>query len=609
MAIPVLDIRTAASSAVSSTLNLLANDGFETDTSGWSVSAGIQGAATSITRTTGGSPYMGLAVGRLVTTSTNGSGVKFVLPGTFVSGFSYRFRVYLKSVSGATTCGIRIGSLGTPGDRAVNTFTVTGTWTAYQVDFTPSANRTDIQVNVYTNSAAAMTVDIDAAEVYPVAHDLTPYADFLSFEYGLNFEGGLSVGSCTVRLKNDDKRFNTPGESKIYNGQPIYVRATYGGASYGLFYGTIHRLPLDLDAKMLELVATDIVDSWGVAAEVNVAASTTRSIADFRGLILDAIGEPAARRDLSTGEHEADTPVTGADGANALALIASLDRSTGTFSYIVPNPSTSILYKYTTLPRNERVSQASVDSIHDESFTSLDLGYSDEEVVFAQRVRPGSRQLGTTQTVWESPDLPISVASGETRTIWASFADPVLSAALVYTATNSPTINFTPFARSAKIEIIGPGSGTTISALSVSGRPAEANADQSAFIDLGFNPPRLGPEIDGEYISSFANAYGLADFITAHSSMYWQNYRGSVRISQRFPFQVQRVLGEAVELVISEAEGGAVDYLLRNIATEVSLGGHAWDTTYGIFPIQFFNDLTPFTLGTSALGGSDVLGY
>ena len=85
---PVLDIRVNFDRLG---MSRLANDGFETDTAGWSVAAGIQSAATDITRI--GAPYMGTAAGRLVTTSTSGSGVKFVMSSVFTSGITYRFRV------------------------------------------------------------------------------------------------------------------------------------------------------------------------------------------------------------------------------------------------------------------------------------------------------------------------------------------------------------------------------------------------------------------------------------------------------------------------------------------------------------------------------------
>ena len=53
--------------------NRCTNPGFETDTTGWSVAAGINSAGTSITRITTDS-HSGSACGSLVTTSTAGSG-------------------------------------------------------------------------------------------------------------------------------------------------------------------------------------------------------------------------------------------------------------------------------------------------------------------------------------------------------------------------------------------------------------------------------------------------------------------------------------------------------------------------------------------------------
>lgn len=607
MAVPTLDIRVNFDRLG---VSRLANDGFETDTAGWSVAAGIQAAATTITRTVS-APYMGVAVGRLVTTATNGSGVKFVMASTFASGTTYRFRVYLKSVSGTTAATIKIGSLGTVGDRASSALTMTTSWASYQVDFTPSGNRADIQVNVTNNAASIMTADIDDAEVFAVVDDVSAQADSFTFTHGANFEGGLAAGQCTLRLKNDTRTYTgAAANSTLAIGCPIYVRATYAGIAYGLFYGIIKRFVPDASMEMVEAFATDPVDSWSRSAEVSVAVSITRSISAFRGAILDALGEPAARRNLTLFEDEANIPVTGADQAGALSLLGELDKSTATIGYLLFDPSPSILYKYTTIARNARSSQA-VDETITDVFTDIGYEVNEDVNITDQRVLFAIRAPSTTAVVvWQSSDLPISVAVGETRTIWATYSDPTLSSVLDITSINGPTVNFTPFSQSAKIEIIGPVGGTTISALAIEGQALLSGDSQSVLwssATAGSWTVR-GADINATYVISAAAANGLADWSVNHLATY--EPRLDLTVRQRFPTQVARQIGDRVVVQTPRVNTTSWSDLIRTVSTSISAGGSTWATTYGLEPAGIPLVGNAFTVNTTQLNdATSKLGY
>ena len=595
MATPTLQVIVTGATS----LTYIANDGFETNTTGWSVSAGINAAATSITRTAT-APYMGAWMGRLVTTATNGSGVKYVLTGTFSTGNTYRFSVYLKSVSGTTSGKILIGSLGTAGDRANSTFTLTTSWVRYSVDWSPSSDRTDAQVNITNNAASAMTVDIDDAEVIESSADRTSITDHLVITRGFNFEGGLAAGSGTLHLKNIAKALST-GNAQLRAGNKVYIRATYGGIAYGLIYGLVTRVVWNVD-ETVDVFFDEISAAWSSVDEVNIAASMTRSLSTFRGLILDAMGLTATQRNLATSEAEADIPLTGADQASAVSLLAAIDHSTATVSYLVPDPSPSVLYVYTTLPRMARSTQATDETVGDQ-YTAIALSVDGEHDVTTQRVTMTGRTLAPGTLVWTSDEVPFTVAAGETRTIWATFSAPTIGAALTTVGTVTPT--FTPFSGSAKI-VVGPG---TITAMTVSGSAAVAQSGTSAFYDSAVTPIRSGQPYDAEYLPSVAAAAGLAEFIVRQSASFDRNGRprGDVTMTNAFPTIVARQLGDRVN-VSPLAVYVAYDATIETITTEVDMGAAEWQVTWRLGPDGVTNLGTFFVLGTSALGGAHILG-
>ncbi|MCI0581529.1 MAG: carbohydrate binding domain-containing protein, partial [Chloroflexi bacterium] len=468
--------------------NTISNDNFAIDVAGWSVGASINAAGTSRTRITGD----GVAVvpggvsartcGELVTSGTNGSGMNNDFgTTTFSSGRTYRFGVWLKRVSGTTAGRILIGSLGTPADRAASTFTLTAAWVRYSVDWTPTANRTDVEVIVTNNAAATLTVRVGLAEVYETIDEITADVDELTVRRGANFEGSAEApGTCSLRVRNDGQKYSRDNTGSVLSGnlspgRAVWLRATESALVYGLFYGTLRRLVPSPRERMASLLAEDPLYRFG-RLETSVVASLTRSLRDFRGAILDDIGEPTSRRSL-VGGVEDDIVLSEADQETARSALAGVNTASGSIDFVRPHPSSSVLYQYTVVDRATLQSQAIDESFDAEADTVplADLaGYdvTDELLVNSQRVFPRFRRKAVVaETVWESSEVPFSV-SAETRSLWVgtkrrgsqvwitlpgqktdlpTFTDPTFEQALVHTFTGTtPTVTFTPFSRSAK---------------------------------------------------------------------------------------------------------------------------------------------------------------
>lgn len=601
----------------------ITNDSFVTDTSGWSTAAGIQSAATSITRTTGDGVLGGVTTNtcaEVVTTGTNGSGVKYVLSGTFTSGRPYRFSVWLKSVSGTTSAKILIGSLGTGGDRASSTMTITTSWVRYSVDWTPSGSRSDVQVNVTNNAASVMTARVCLAEVFEQVDDIGAYGrnevEAATWTRGANYDGTAeSPGTCSIRVQNINGVYSPDNGSGsltglLTTGRPVMVRAVNAGLVYGCFAGTMRRLVLDGVGRMGTIMGEDRLYDLS-RHETSITYSSTTSIASFRGAILDDVGWTSSQRDLATGSPEGHVPVTGADQQAALDLLVELNAATGTVHYVRPHPSPSVGWVYTTLDRTEFQTAASVETWDDNTspgITGLDgWDVTDEAVINSQRVNVTARMAVASDTVWTHDSLPFTVPASTTVTLWADLGDPTTNQVLVSTATNAPTITLTAFSRSAKIVITTGGTASTVSALYITGQAAPVASEGSEQSTTGA-ADKAGPDVSSEYIEKRATAKGLADYVIQRYGS--EKPRPTLGRTNAGASQVTRDIGDVVTVNYGRLSVSGKRLQIRALTTTVQTSALVWLTDYQQEVAMADTEL--FTVGGSAsegVGGTGILAY
>jgi len=143
----------------------IANPGFETNTTGWSVAAGINEAGTSITRTTADA-HSGTACGLLtVTSGASGTyGVNFDLGTERFDredqyGTTYAAVVWLKlsASDGHPLWSLVLGSEGTVADRATLVCRVSQVWQSFRVLWRPTASRTDVQLAIMQHKRIDLT--------------------------------------------------------------------------------------------------------------------------------------------------------------------------------------------------------------------------------------------------------------------------------------------------------------------------------------------------------------------------------------------------------------------------------------------------------------------
>jgi hypothetical protein len=148
--------------------NLISNPSFETNTTGWDVTAqaNVNALANSITRTTGDF-YVGAAAADVSFQAVVDSGARTPVTGSFVSGTTYSFYIAIKSLTGATDFRLKLVSTGSPGSLNVTkTFTATTSWQRIYMTATPTGTVSDVYLSITRASAAVATARIDAAMIY-----------------------------------------------------------------------------------------------------------------------------------------------------------------------------------------------------------------------------------------------------------------------------------------------------------------------------------------------------------------------------------------------------------------------------------------------------------
>lgn len=573
------------------TFNLVPDQsGFESSASNWSVAAGINAAGTSITRITS-DPFAGIGSGELVTTATNGSGTNYLMTHmTFTSGRTYRFRVRLKRVSGTTAGKITIGSLGTGADRASTTFTLTTAYDSYQVDWTPSGNRADAQINITNNAASVLTVRIDNVEVYEVINDISALVTHVRTARGSNFEGRDTLsGSLVLTVKNTDQRFDPDNGSSPYAGilnygREVWLRGIWAGVEYGLWFGSLLDIVPLPQERLAELHFDDVVGRSG-GYEANIPLSTTTAIYNFRSNLLAQAGITGSERVLSTDGPESNGPFTGVSGGNVLETMSRLNLATGSAHYVTPTADPEYPFQFRTKARTEMAAGAPVETFNaSETGVTLDAyNASVESVINRQRVKPVLYKKEPYSVLWEADNVPFTVDAGQTRVLWASLSAPVQNGSYLMTAAGSPGVVATFFYESVKFTFTAGGSPAVIHALSVVGNALAAQQgtsteqfDQTSIDTVG---ERRGADIEEEFFTSAPDAQALADWIIYR----YKNGapRPNLNVQNRFPSQLQREVLDRIALTASRLSISAKEFLLMNVQHDI-VPGLSWTSIYGL---------------------------
>lgn len=131
--------------------------------------------------------------------------------------------------------------------------------------------------------------------------------------------GGADPGKCVLRLLNKDRRFDphytgSPYYPNVKPGVSVRVQMTYAGTTYSLFTGTVEGWPQTWDGPQnwVTITALDALDTLNNANVTPGLSIPQQQSGDTIADVLDAIGWPAAARDLDTGVTPIQARVFGA---------------------------------------------------------------------------------------------------------------------------------------------------------------------------------------------------------------------------------------------------------------------------------------------------------
>jgi hypothetical protein len=262
----------------------------------------------------------------------------------------------------------------------------------------------------------------------------------VSASYGRETSRSLSPtapGQASLAVDNRSRDYSpdnagSPLAGTVGPGRAVQIVGTLSGTDYTLFRGIIDGFEID-PAKTARKLSLSLVD--GLHATVGVRVSTPVYAGVTTGqaihLVLDAIGWPAAARDIDTGATV--IPYWWGESSDAWAAIGDLVASEGPPAFVSIDASGNFVFR----GRHHRLTRAASltsqatfrDSGAEPRFAEpfrYDAGWSAviNSVTFSVDVRQPAAGL---EVVW-STDTAFAIADTETVYITASSADPFVSA-------------------------------------------------------------------------------------------------------------------------------------------------------------------------------------
>lgn len=418
--------------------NLCANPSFETDTTGWAVTAdSFHGASTSITRSnTTYTPWVGSWFGVAAGVDADDKGFHYAVTYTFRSGHSYRITAYVRRTgsAGTTWAVMGIGSNGTPADVA-QTGSVANPLSdnAYHLMtllWTPTGDRTD--AHLYFKRLAGGAWENDGLVVDGVM--ITSEPPYAAYAYRDAGAGGTEASSFVVvdgdgPMGANDSCLEVTTYAVADSG--IVKLANAGeriaaGREYTLsWYGKLVSGNDDLRATLLvdEDPTTGATEAWTESTDVVLTGAWQRFTHSFtpaaahelkNDYAMVRFGNPAAASasvwrlahprlelggtasavelstwDLAYGAENDRTILTpvghGTAYANALTAFNAVNAASATRHFIQPL-GVSPYYQYATRDRVTQAAVAAADDFNDDYAAPSGFEQDEDDITNIVRV-------------------------------------------------------------------------------------------------------------------------------------------------------------------------------------------------------------------------------
>lgn len=364
-----------------------------------------------------------------------------------------------------------------------------------------------------------------------VSDNVTPWVMRADWNRGGSYDhvGAAGPGGFTLILDNSDGRYDPDNTaSPLYGfmqpGIPVWggAIATTGalsgaGSVAGFLAGYVREFALTVDSsgqRICEVIGEDAFGRYQ-SSLVSVEPSLSRSQVEFRGAILDALGESTGRRDLD--DESGQLPFSAVDTLNGLDVLEELNTATATRHFMRPADSKEAWYDYVTVNKVHGLGDAADGTLDGDDIHSVDgWRITNDNVIEVQRADFSAITLTPDNAeVWRLADVPLSVSAVTPTVIWAQFTDYVFNASVDYNAAGSLTTAITNFGKTAKIELwySSLSGSTSLSELRVLGQQVVRGDTQQVVAGDTSPGARAGSTISSDYIGQAGAAQGLVDFI------------------------------------------------------------------------------------------------
>ncbi|MCZ7440809.1 hypothetical protein O7598_31055 [Micromonospora sp. WMMC241] len=438
----------------------------------------------------------------------------------------------------------------------------------------------------------------------------------------------LAGGRGQFELNNFSRDYlpdNTasPLAGKVRPGREVRIRATYGGVTYGLMRGVVDDIEL-LPAIEQRSVQVSVLDGLSRLRRVQVSTPLYQGLRTGQavGLLLDAAGWPAGRRDLDVGGTV--MPWWWADGTDAFTALQAILDAEGPGSLAAVDIDGRLVFR----DRHHRLVRARSTTVQAtwrstgiepcySAPASYQAGWADivNDVTYPVAVRVPSGQMAT---VWQMTG-PRSLVDGETIALTAQSGDPFFGAVPPVAGVDFQLVSgavTTALSRtsgqSVTVLVTAVGGPVQLDGMAVRAYPVpvqttvEVHAeDPSSIAEVG---RQSWPSDRAPTLASLPDATAIADVILAgrarRQPTMTVTFRGGV--PARLRQQLARDLSDRVR-VIDGGTGLDADCWVERIEHSVSGADHV--TAFGVerIPAQpagvlVLGDTIRGKLGTGRLG-------
>lgn len=429
------------------------------------------------------------------------------------------------------------------------------------------------------------------------------------------FGAGEPTQTCTIVVDNNDQKYSdlnssSPLFGKLRSRRPVHINATFSGTTKGLFDGfvdtiaTIDDDPSDRTAEITcigHLIAAQTIEALIGQADRSYSAMRTAGLA----FLPSNVGSV-----LTTDTPELSIVMNSAHSGSLAQLLSLLNEATGTRHAIRPlNVFTGTTCQYYTRDRNYQVAGGTTATyVRGTDFEKV-LEWSGPQGALINRQRVTGVDIThdvEATLIWESKNV-YNLAAGETEEIWADWSAPSDSVSTATVGTGTYGVAVTYFEQGAKI-VITATTASVITYISQTGfssvtrdLPQTANSTSSqAIFDIV-----KGQEISTDWIRARSIARGLADHFVYRFQT--PSRRAQILMQDRFAqgvasrLDLHDVIGITDPVLGMSAWRGSLVFR----STTIDVLGERWTETltFQEMPAAY----NPFIIGTSAIGGTDIL--